>query len=86
MWFVQAQIQTVEAVYRLVSTAVATNSRSRPCTKGRLRWFCPHLLGRNRAGQLRVLCYHTLARARAVCASGFAGKLALCSVGETQPG
>jgi hypothetical protein len=25
--------------------------------KGRLRLFCPHRLGRNRAGELRVLCY-----------------------------
>ena len=25
--------------------------------QGRQRWFCPHRLGRNRDGQLRVLCY-----------------------------
>jgi hypothetical protein len=24
---------------------------------GRDRWFCPHRLGRNQKGQIRVLCY-----------------------------
>ena len=57
MAVVEAEIQTVEDIYRLVWTAIA---RKRPISaiyKERPRLFCPHRLGRNRAKQLRVLCY-----------------------------
>jgi hypothetical protein len=57
MGVVEAKIQTVEDIYRLIWTAAA---RKRPVTavyKDLPRLFCPHRLGRNRAGQLRVLCY-----------------------------
>ena len=57
MRVVQAQIQTVEEIYRLVWTAVANKQPIEAIYQGRLRLFCPHRLGRNRTGQLRVLCY-----------------------------
>src|SRR5712692_7026060 len=57
MGVVEAKIQTVEDIYRLVWTAVAKKRPMAAIYKKRLRLFCPHRLGRNRAGQLRVLCY-----------------------------
>jgi len=57
MGVVQAQIQTVEEIYRLVWTAVADRKPIEANYQGRHRLFCPHRLGRNRQGQLRVLCY-----------------------------
>lgn len=57
MGVVQARIQTVEDLYRLVWTAVASKRPIEAHYHGRLRLFCPHRLGRNREGQLRVLCY-----------------------------
>ncbi|MGH9510777.1 MAG: hypothetical protein ACRD2U_01440 [Terriglobales bacterium] len=57
MRVVQAQIQTVEEIYRLVWTAVANKQPIEATYQGRLRLFCPHRLGRNRGGQLHVLCY-----------------------------
>jgi hypothetical protein len=57
MRVIQAQIQTVEGIYDLVWSAVANRRPLEATYQGRLRLFCPHRLGRNRAGQLRVLCY-----------------------------
>jgi hypothetical protein len=57
MGVVRAQIQTVEEIYRLVWTAVAKKQPIEANYQGRYRLFCPHRLGRNREGQLRVLCY-----------------------------
>jgi hypothetical protein len=57
MGVVQAQIQTVEEIYRLVWTAVANKQPIEAGYRGRHRLFCPHRLGRNREGRLRVLCY-----------------------------
>ncbi len=57
MGVVEAKIQTVEDIYRLVWTAVASKQPMEAYYQGRLRLFCPHRLGRNRTGQLRVLCY-----------------------------
>jgi hypothetical protein len=57
MGVVRAQIQTVEEIYRLVWTAVANKQPIEANYQGRYRLFCPHRLGRNREGQLRVLCY-----------------------------
>ena len=54
---VQAKIQTVEDMYRLVRTAIADKQPISAIYKERYRLFCPHRLGRNRLGQLRVLCY-----------------------------
>ncbi len=57
MGVVKARIQTVEDIYRLVWAAVAGKRPIRAVYNDRQRLFCPHRLGRNRAGQLRVLCY-----------------------------
>jgi hypothetical protein len=57
MSVVQARIQTVEDIYRLVWTAGADKKPIEAIYDKRLRLFCPHRLGRNRAGELRVLCY-----------------------------
>jgi hypothetical protein len=57
MGVVQAQIQTVEEIYRLVWTAVANKQPIEATYQERHRLFCPHRLGRNREGRLRVLCY-----------------------------
>ena len=57
MGVVEAKIQTVEEIYRLIWTAAAHKQPVRATYKNLLRLFCPHRLGRNRAGQLRVLCY-----------------------------
>lgn len=57
MGVVQARIQTVEDMYRLVWTAVASKRPIEARYHGRARLLCPHRLGRNREGQLRVLCY-----------------------------
>jgi hypothetical protein len=57
MSVVQARIQTVEDIYRLVRTAVVGRRPIHASYHGRDRWFCPHRLGRNHEGQIRVLCY-----------------------------
>jgi hypothetical protein len=57
MGVVRAQFQTVEEIYRLVWTAVANKQPIEATYQGRLRLFCPHRVGRNREGWLRVLCY-----------------------------
>jgi hypothetical protein len=57
MGVVEAKIQTVEEIYGLVWAAVA-NRRAIAASYHRLpRLFCPHRLGRNKEGELRVLCY-----------------------------
>jgi hypothetical protein len=58
MGIVEAKIQTLEEIYRLVWTAVANKRPISAIYKDRHRLFCPHRLGRNRTKQLRVLCYH----------------------------
>ena len=40
-----------------VTQAVASKQPIEAVYERRLRLFCPHRLGRNRAGELRVLCY-----------------------------
>jgi hypothetical protein len=57
MAVVEAKIQTVEDLYRLVWRAVAGRRPIEARDKQRPRLFCPHRLGRNREGELRVLCY-----------------------------
>jgi hypothetical protein len=57
MGVVEAKIQTVEDIYRLVWTAVANKKPIRAIYHNRPRLFCPHRLGRNQVGELRVLCY-----------------------------
>jgi len=57
MGVVEAKIQTVENIYRLIWTAASHKQPVRAMYKDLHRLFCPHRLGRNRAGKLRVLCY-----------------------------
>jgi hypothetical protein len=57
MGVVQAKIQTVEDIYRLIWEAIANKQPISAIYRDRLRLFCPHRLGRNRASELRVLCY-----------------------------
>src|SRR5258708_26095501 len=57
MSVIQAKIQTVEDMYRLVRTAVVSKRPLRAIYHSRDRWFCPHRLGRNNDGRIRVLCY-----------------------------
>lgn len=57
MGVIQAKIQTVEDMYRMVRMAVVSKRPVRAIYQGRDRWLCPHRLGRNQEGQIRVLCY-----------------------------
>src|ERR1051326_9307521 len=57
MSVVEAKIQTVEEMYRLIWAAIANRKPISAVYKERYRLFCPHRLGRNRRGQPRVLCY-----------------------------
>src|SRR3954462_4995357 len=57
MGVVEAKIQTVEDIYRLVWTAVGDRQPIGAIYKDLPRLFCPHRMGRNRNKQLRVLCY-----------------------------
>jgi hypothetical protein len=57
MSVIQAQFQTVEEIYRLVWTAIRQRQPIEATYQRRLRLFCPHRLGRNAEGQLRVVCY-----------------------------
>ena len=57
MGVIQAKIQTAEDIYQLVWTAVASRRPIEASYHRRPRLFCPHRLGRNQKGQLRVLCY-----------------------------
>ena len=57
MGVIQAKIQTVEEIYRLVWAAVAGKHPIAASYRGLSRLFCPHRLGGNKEGELRVLCY-----------------------------
>ena len=57
MGVVRAPIQTVEEIYRLVWTSVDRKKPIEASYDGRHRLLCPHRLGRNSKGELRVLCY-----------------------------
>jgi hypothetical protein len=57
MSVVEAKIQTVAEMYRLIWIAIANKQPIRAIYKDLPRLFCPHRLERNRLGQARVLCY-----------------------------
>jgi hypothetical protein len=57
MSVVEAKIQTVEDMYRLIWTAIEKRQPITAIYKELPRLFCPHRLGRNREGQPRALCY-----------------------------
>jgi hypothetical protein len=87
MHVVRARIQTVEEIYRLVWTAVANKQPMEAIYQGRHRLFCPHRLGRNKEGQLRVLCYQYGGKSQARTSNvSFVHELALCRARKTQQG
>jgi hypothetical protein len=57
MSVIRANIQTVEDLYRLVWTAISNKRPIEAIYQSRRRLLCPHRLGRNSSGQVRVLCY-----------------------------
>ena len=57
MAVITAKIQTVEEIYRLLWTAIASKRPIKAIYDNRTRLFCPHRLGRNRLGESRALCY-----------------------------
>ena len=85
MGVVQAQIETVEEISRLVWTAVANKQPIEAMYQERHRLFflAPHRLGRNREGRLRLL---SIWRRKRTPAGRFPAKLAVCCAGETQQG
>lgn len=54
---IEAKIQTVEDIYRTVWTAISERRPIAAVYGEHRRLMCPHRLGRNDAGQVRVLCY-----------------------------
>jgi hypothetical protein len=56
MGVVRAKIQTVEDIYRLVRRAVVSKRPIRAVYHDHERRLCPHRLGRNYEGPMRVLC------------------------------
>ena len=87
MAVVRAQIQTVEDIYKVVWTAVANKRPMEASYQGRHRLFCPHRLGRNKEGRLRVLCYQYGGESQTgLQPSGSPTKLALYCAGKTQRG
>jgi hypothetical protein len=72
--------QPVEDVYRLIWTAVEHSCPIAAVYDSLPRLFCPHRLGRNKHGQLRVLCYQYGGQREGAATGRFAGQLALhCS-------
>jgi len=57
MSVIPVQFQTVDEIYRLVWTAVRHRQPIEATYQRRPRLFCPHPLGRNADGQLRLVCY-----------------------------
>ena len=86
MSVVQARIQTVEDIYRLVWTAVASKKPIGAIYDKRLRLFCPHRLGRNGAGELRVLCYQYGGESESGLEAPGSPANWLHSAGDVQPG
>src|SRR2546430_16845478 len=87
MGVVEAKIQTVEDIYRLIWTAASHKQPVRAMYKDLPRLFCPHRLGRNRAGELRVLCYqYGGGRERGPGTKGLAGKTGAGGPGKGRGG
>ena len=57
MRVIQAKIQTVEDIYRLIWASVEGRRPIAARYNNRGRLMCLYRLGRNSQGQLRVLCY-----------------------------
>jgi len=58
MGVVEARIQTVEDMYRLIWTAIADKQPIGAIYKELPRLFCPHRLGRNRLVRIPVQLVH----------------------------
>ena len=85
MGVVQAKIQTVEEIYRLVWAAVANRRPIAASYHGLPRLFCPHRLGRNQEGEAACTVLSVRRRKRKRTRAGrFARKLALRCTGEAQ--
>src|SRR4051794_21294618 len=85
MSVVEAKIQTVEDMYRLIWTAVANKQPISAIYKERYRLFCPHRLGRQSPGpgSRPLLSIWRRERERSG-ADRFAGELALRDFRETE--
>src|ERR1700732_4318284 len=57
MGVIRGTFQTVDDIHQLVRTAVMGKRPIRAIYDRRARRFCPHRLGWNREGEVRVLCY-----------------------------
>ena len=66
MSVVEAEIQTVEDMYRLIWTAIANKQPISAIYKERYRLFCPHRLGRNRLASSACFVISTVGIAKAV--------------------
>jgi hypothetical protein len=52
-----SQVQSPDELANLIRTAMARRYPVAAIYEGRQRLLCPHMLGRNKGGRLRVLCY-----------------------------
>ena len=52
-----ARTQGVDEIYDLLRAAATRRQPVAAMYDGLPRWLCPHVLGRNREGRLRALCY-----------------------------
>ena len=66
MGVVEAKIQTVEDIYRVIWAAVANKQPISAIYKDRPRLFCPHRLGRNRANNFACCAINAAGKARVV--------------------
>lgn len=51
----RAEIQTLEEIYGLIRAAIVEKVSLTSIYDGRVRVLCPYILGRNKAGQVRIL-------------------------------
>ena len=87
MGVVRANIQTVEDMYQLIWMAIASKRPIEAVYKGLPRLFCPHRLGRNRGGEIRVLCYQYGGESESgLEAPGSPANWRCTGAGEVQPG
>src|ERR1051326_1568581 len=86
MGVVRSNIQTVEDIYQLIWTSFASKCPIEAVYKGLPRLFCPHRLGRNRGGVSGAVLPVWRRKRERSGSTGIAGKLALHSAGEVQPG
>ena len=87
MSVVEAKIQTVEDMYRLIWTAIANKQPISAIYKERYRLFCPHRLGRNRLGQPQsALLSVWRGERKRPGADRFTGELALRDFREAEAG